>query len=130
MATKKKAAVERKANKIAKTKKTSDVTGVERGRVEVDEFMQKPDHRYREEIGMIREIVRKASHKLLERVKWKAPSFYYGDGTDFAAFNLREREGIMLVMLSPKKIIEDKTGVLERSWKDRRFAMFFDKKDI
>lgn len=130
MATKKKAPTKKKAVKTTQTKKRGDAIDRERGRIAVDEFMRKLEHRYREEIGVIREIILGASNKLLERVKWNAPSFFYGDGIDFAAFNLREREGLMLVMLFPKKMIEDQAGLLQGGWKDRRFAMFFDKKDI
>lgn len=104
------------------------ISETERGKLVVDEYMRKLKHPYKEEIESIRQIVAGAGSKLAERVKWNAPSFYYKE--DFAAFNLRAQGCVMLVLLFPRKMVEDKTGLLEGDWKDRRLARFYSKQDI
>ena len=45
---------------------------------------------------------------------------------DFSAFNLRARGFVQLVLLFPKGVVGEETGILEGAWADRRFARFND----
>lgn len=95
---------------------------------QVAAYMKALEHPFKKEIAAVRKIILAANGKLAERVKWKAPSFFYGE--DFAAFNPRATEFAHLVLLFPKGLVNDKQGVLEGEFKDRRFMKFHSMKDV
>lgn len=94
----------------------------------VDEFMKNLKHDFKKEIEEVRKIILKADSKLMERVKWNAPSFFYK--YDFAAFNLHEKNKAMLVLIFPKGIVGDDLGVTEGDYKDRRLMYFQNMDDV
>lgn len=98
------------------------------GTFQVSTFMKKLYHPMKEEIEAVRSIIKAANPKMLERVKWNAPSFFYK--TDFAAFNLRAERYVQLIMLFPKGVVKDSSGLLLGDWKDRREARFYDIDDV
>lgn len=100
-----------------------------RGAQDVDAFMKALRHPFKAEVQAVREIVLGANKKLAERVKWNAPSFYYG--ADLGAFNLHQTEYLQLILVFPNGLIDDGgTGLLMGTWKDRREVRFADMKDV
>ncbi|MGH6624124.1 MAG: DUF1801 domain-containing protein [Burkholderiaceae bacterium] len=105
--------------------KASKLTGKEA----VDAYMHALEHPLKAEIAAVRNIIVNANSKVQERVKWNAPSFYYKD--DIAAFNPRANGFVQLVFVFHRgKMIEDRLGLLEGDYKDRRLARFEDMRDI
>jgi hypothetical protein len=95
----------------------------------VNDYMRQLDHPMKAEIEAVRSIILKANPKVAERVKWNVPSFYYRD--DLAAFHLRSTGFIQLVFVFHRgKMIEDRMGLLEGDYKDRRLAKFHDMQDV
>lgn len=108
---------------MAKAKDADDSAGV-------DAFMAALDHPLKAEVETLRGIIRKASPKLSERIKWNAPSYFLG-AHDFAAFNLHQIEFVQLIVVFPKgKPAIDVDGLLEGEWVDRRMAKFTSATDI
>lgn len=88
------------------------------------------DHPLKAEIDALRRIVRAAGPELGERVKWNAPSYYLGRH-DMAAFNLRQTGFVQLVLVFPGGLmIDDRRGLLEGDYKDRRLARFDTMADV
>lgn len=56
---------------------------------QVDHYMEKLEHPFKQEVERLRSIMLNANPKLQERVKWNSPSFFYIK--DLAAFNLRAK---------------------------------------
>lgn len=95
----------------------------------VNEYMRNLDHPLKAEIEALRAIIMGANPKVAERVKWNAPSFHYRD--DIAAFHLRSSEYVQLVFVFHRgKMIDDRLGLLEGEYKDRRLAKFHDMRDV
>src|SRR5947209_2160545 len=96
---------------------------------QVDEYMQKLVHPLKAEIEAVRRIIMNANSKILERVKWNAPSFFCRQ-LDMGAFNLRAKGFVQLILVFPKGLITDTSGLLLGDWKDRREARFNDMADV
>jgi hypothetical protein len=95
----------------------------------VDAFMAALTHPFKAEVEALRAIVKRAEPKLGERVKWNAPSFFYKK--DMAAFNLHAKDRVQLVFVfHDGRMIEDRRGLLEGDYKDRRLVSFADAKDV
>lgn len=118
-----KKAVKKDARKVAK-KKTAPANDSEA----VNEYMRKLKHPLKAEMEAVRAIILKASSKVQERVKWNAPSFFYQE--DLAAFNPRAKAYVHLVLLFPKGLVKEDTGLLEGNFKDRRMAYFYNMADV
>lgn len=98
------------------------------GKVTVDEFIEQLEHPFKAEVQAVRTIILKADRRIQERVKWNAPSFYYGK--DLAAFNLHAKDCAQLVLLFPNGLVDDPTGLLEGEFKDRRWVKFYSGADV
>ena len=95
-----------------------------------DALMAALDHPLKAEIEALRTIIKAASPELGERVKWNAPSYHLGKH-DMAAFNLRQTGFVQLVLVFPGGLmIEDRRGLLEGDYKDRRLARFDSMADV
>ncbi len=95
----------------------------------VDAYMRDVDHPFKQEMQAVREIILGASPKILERIKWNAPSFYYKE--DLGAFHPRATEYAHLILLFPDgKGMDDSSGLLEGNHKDRREAKFYSMDDV
>jgi len=95
---------------------------------QVDDYMEKLEHPFKQEIEGLRSIILNANPKLQERVKWNSPSFYYIK--DLAAFNLRAKGYVQIIFIFyDGNMIED-PSLLMGSWKDRREARFYSMDDI
>jgi hypothetical protein len=99
------------------------------GKVVVDAYMRDVDHPFKAEMQAVREIILGASPKISERIKWNAPSFYYGE--DLGAFNPRATEYAHLILLFPGgQGMDDSSGLLEGNHKDRREVKFHSLDDV
>ena len=95
---------------------------------QVDAFLEELDHPFKEEVQMIREIIKSVNQNITEQIKWNAPSFSY-QGEYLATFNLRAKEHIHLIFHNPE-IARVKSSLLEGDYKDRRMAYFLNRDDI
>lgn len=95
---------------------------------QVDEFMAQLDHPFKEEVQLIREIIKNVNQDITEQVKWKAPTFSY-NGEYLVTFNLWEKKRIHLVFHNPM-ISQVKSKWLEGNYDHRRMAYFSDRADI
>jgi hypothetical protein len=99
------------------------------GKAVVDAYMRDVDHPFKAEMQAVREIILGVSPKIAERIKWNAPSFYYGE--DLGAFNPRATEYAHLILLFPGgEGMQDSSGLLEGNHKDRREAKFYSLDDV
>jgi hypothetical protein len=89
----------------------------------VNEYLERFEHPLKAEIEAVRAIILKANSKIMERIKWNAPSFFYIK--DMAAFHVRPKDCVHLVFVfHDGKMIADRKGLLEGDYKDRRMAGF------
>jgi len=95
---------------------------------QVDHYMEKLEHPFKQEVERLRSIMLNANPKLQERVKWNSPSFFYIK--DLAAFNLRAKGYVQIIFIFyDGNMIED-FSLLQGNWKDRREARFYGMVDI
>jgi hypothetical protein len=95
----------------------------EDGRAVVDAYFRDVDHPFKAEMEAVRQIILGVSPKISERIKWNAPSFFYKE--DLGAFHPRATEYAHLILLFPDGAgMQDESGLLEGSHKDRREAKF------
>ena len=95
---------------------------------QVDHYMEKLQHPFKQEVERLRSIILNANPKLQERVKWNSPSFFYIK--DLAAFNLRASGYVQIIFIFyDGNMIED-SSLLQGNWKDRREARFYSMADI
>jgi hypothetical protein len=93
----------------------------------VNQFLHKLEHPFKNEIRSVREIILGADFKILERVKWNAPSFYYKK--DLVTFNSRNLKLVQLVF-HHECIVTIQSEMLEGDYKDRRLMHFKDKHEV
>ena len=68
-------------------------------------FMTHLKHPMKIEIAAVRLVIKKASPKVHERVKWDAPSFYYRK--DLLAFDMRTMKSVRLLVQLPPDLAPD-----------------------
>ena len=90
-------------------------------------YMLALQHPLKDEINAVRDIIKKASPKIAERIKWNAPSYYYKE--DLVTFNHRNQSKVHLVF-HHIAIVKDKSLLLEGDYKDRRMMYFDSMEDI
>jgi len=94
-----------------------------------DNLMLAVNHPLKAEIEELRKIIKAASEKISERIKWNAPSYYYIK--DMAAFNLHQEKFVQIIFIFyNENMIAESGGLLEGKWKNRREARFYSKEDI
>lgn len=94
-----------------------------------DSLMQASEHPLKQEIEELRIIIKNASSKIAERIKWNAPSYFYIK--DMAAFNLHQEKFVQIIFIFYNgTMINDSGDLLEGKWKDRREARFYSMDDI
>ena len=94
---------------------------------EVKEYMRKLQHPLKLEIEVVRDIIKNSNPKILERIKWNAPSYYFQQ--DLATFNPRSIKNIHIVFHHPD-IVKIKSNLLEGDYKDRRMVYLWNMDDI
>lgn len=101
----------------AKTKKPADDE-------QVKAWINKLDPSAKKEVEAVRKIIKAASPKLSERIKWNAPSYYYKD--DIVTFGPYKTHKLLLVFHHPA-VVKIKSALLQGDYKDRRLVYFKDK---
>ncbi len=84
---------------------------------QVNAYMSNLKPEVKSEIEAVRKIIKNASPKLNERIKWNAPSYYYLQ--DILTFGPYKKEKILLVFHHPY-VVKIKSPLLEGDYKDRR----------
>lgn len=79
------------------------------------------------EINLLRDIIKGVSPRIQERIKWNAPSYYCGE--DMVTFGPIRDDRVLLVFHHPS-IEKIKSPLLEGKFKGRRLAYFANKKEI
>ena len=104
---------------------------------DVDSQLATLEHPHRDAIVRICELLRSADPRVTGAVKWGAPSFAVDE--HFATFQLRAKQGVMLVMhfgakkrevLPERASIPDPTGLLTWVAEDRAVVGFADLADV
>ncbi len=93
----------------------------------VTAFINKLDNPLKDEINAVRDIILEASDKIIEDIKWSAPSFGYID--NMATFNPRAKKFVNLTF-HKGALIDDTSGLLEGDKKEARVARFNDMDDV
>ncbi len=92
---------------------------------QVNNWLDKLDPVVKEEINAIRNIIKKASPKLSERIKWNAPSYHFNQA-DLLTFGPYKKDKILLVFHHPA-VVKITSPLLEGDYKDRRLLYFKNK---
>lgn len=87
----------------------------------VSTYMAELEHPLKAEIEAVRHIIKDADHRLSERIKWNAPSYYYKE--DLVTFNPRTGKNVHLVF-HHIAITQVKSEFLIGDYKDRRMMYF------
>lgn len=101
---------------------------------DVDAFLRDLEHARKDEIEAVRAIIRTADKKLVEKIKWNAPSYGYGD--DRITFRLQPKDQVQLVFHrgAKKRVDEfrfdDATHLLQWVAEDRAVVTFTGADDI
>ena len=102
--------------------------------IDVDAFMSDLKHARKAEILALRDIVRSADERLVEGIKWNAPSYGYDD--DRITFRLHPKDIVQVIFHRGAKkrtdafVFEDETGLLEWLAEDRAVVAFADEADM
>ncbi len=91
------------------------------------EYLDKLEHPLLAEIHATRAIILGANAKILERIKWNAPSYYCPE--DFVTFNPRNQKAVHLVFHHPSVVLIQ-SDLLEGDYKDRRMMYLNSMDDI
>ncbi len=106
--------IKKKVTKVTKPKQSDEEL--------VTEFMHKLKHPFKAEIEVVREIIKSTDNEIKERIKWNAPSYYYGND-DMVTFNPRATEHVHLVF-HHNCIEKIKSPLLQGEYKGRRMTYF------
>lgn len=93
----------------------------------VHEYMTTLKHPLKAEMEAVRVIIKNSDKRISERIKWKAPSYYYKE--DMVTFNGWATKNVHLVFHHPA-IVKIKSDLLEGDYKDRRMMYFTDMADV
>ncbi|MEN9609232.1 MAG: hypothetical protein RLZZ628_46 [Bacteroidota bacterium] len=94
---------------------------------QVNLYMNDLNHTLKAEIQLLRTIIKHSSPKIVERIKWNAPSYYYGQ--DIVTFGPMKLEKIMLVFHHPF-VVAVQSPILTGDYVDRRLVYFQHEADI
>ncbi len=94
---------------------------------QVAEFMARLEHPLKAEIEAARAIIKSASPRIAERIKWNAPSYY--TSADLLTFNPRTIKNVQIVF-HHIAITEIRSELLEGDYKDRRLVHLNDMADL
>jgi len=95
---------------------------------QVNEWMDKLDASFKPSINAVRKIIKAASAKLNERIKWNAPSYYYNE--DIVTFGpTKAKDKIILVFHHPG-IVKIRSELLQGNYKNRRLVYLNSMKEV
>jgi hypothetical protein len=97
---------------------------------QLTQYMQDLQHPMKDLIETLRELIKSVHPDIKERIKWNAPSYYFGE-TDFLTFGppARKKDQVMLVFHHPY-IVQIKSKLLEGNYKDRRLMTFSNSNEL
>lgn len=130
MATKKASAAKKIVKRVQKENKPVAKKGTVGKLTDADEvkkYMTALKHPLKKEMEAVRLIIKNADKRISERIKWKAPSYYYKE--DMVTFNGWATKNVHLVFHHPS-IVKIKSDLLEGDYKDRRMMYFIDMADV
>ena len=93
----------------------------------VDEFISKLKHPLKAEMEAVIKIIREASSKLEEDVKWGGPSFDYKE--PMATFNPRVT-AYVAVIFHKGQLLNDKSGLLEPGPKGKAYIKLHSMEEV
>lgn len=93
---------------------------------QVLDYMKKLKVEHKKEIEVVRKLIKKANSKLIERIKWNAPSYYYKQ--DIVTFGPYKTHKLLLVFHHPA-VVKVKSELLQGDYKDRRLVYFKDSEE-
>lgn len=93
---------------------------------QVEAWVNKQPEAAKSDINALRKIIKLASPKLNERIKWNAPSYYYKE--DILTFGPYKTHKLLLVFHHPA-VVSIKSPLLEGTYKNRRLVHFKNKTD-
>ncbi|MFY7908251.1 MAG: DUF1801 domain-containing protein [Emticicia sp.] len=94
---------------------------------QVTAYMEALEHPLKAEIEALRVIIKETDARILERIKWNAPSYYCKE--DFLTFNHRMQDKVHLIFHNDA-IPKVSSAILEGDYKDRRMVYFKDMTDV
>jgi uncharacterized protein YdhG (YjbR/CyaY superfamily) len=95
---------------------------------QVEEWMARLDASFKPSINAVRKIIKAAGPRLIERIKWNPPSYYYKE--DIVTFGpTKAKDKIILVFHHPS-IVKIKSDLLQGNYKDRRLVYLNSMKEI
>lgn len=97
---------------------------------QVNNWMNMQDKKTKTAINSVRKIIKSASSKLTERIKWNAPSYYIkpveqtnSNGVDILTFGPYRDNKILLVIHHPA-VVKVKSALLQGNYHHRRLVYF------
>lgn len=97
------------------------------GGQEVNDYIAQLEHPLKAEVVALRKIILGANKGITEQIKWNAPSFSYKGY--LVTFNLYSKQQLRLIFHNGI-ILEDKSGLLQGDYVDRRIAYFSDMREV
>jgi len=95
---------------------------------QVEEWMGRLDASFKPSINAVRKIINAAGPRLIERIKWNAPSYYYKE--DIVTFGpTKAKDKIILVFHHPG-IVKIKSDLLQGNYKNRKLVYLNSMKEI
>jgi hypothetical protein len=102
----------------------------------VDEFLNALEHRRKDEVEFLRQLILACSPKISEQIKWNAPSFGF-DGDDRVTMRLQPKDRVELVFHRGVEVkdsstfrFDDPSALLEFKAPDRAVIAFENLDDI
>lgn len=95
---------------------------------QVTDYMMQLKHPMKAEIEAVRKIIKGVNKEIGERIKWKAPSYYYREH-DMVTFNGWAEKNVHLVFHHPE-IVNIKSPLLEGDYPSRRMTYFNSVKEV
>jgi len=119
--------VKKASGKVAKVITGELTTPLSKEEKQVLDYMKQLRGKQRAEVDAVREIIKKSSTKLSERIKWNAPSYYYKE--DIVTFGPYKPGKLLLVFHHPA-VVHIKSKLLQGEYRDRRLVYFIDADEV
>jgi uncharacterized protein YdhG (YjbR/CyaY superfamily) len=107
-------------------KKSGKISPVATENQQVIAYMNQLEGIHKEDVNVLRNLIKKSSAKLNERIKWNAPSYYYKK--DIVTIGPYKPGRLLLVFHHPA-VVKVKSDLLQGDYKDRRLVYFKEAKE-
>ena len=95
---------------------------------QVAEWMNNLAAKMKPAVDAVRKIIKGASAKLNERIKWNAPSYYYKE--DVVTFGPTKAKDKLILVFHHPTIVKLKSSLLQGDYKGRRLVFLNSAKEI